>query len=286
MYKKILFILILATIFIALPYVTNVEANSCSLESIIFSPSSSEINPNTWYDKENHPTFTITVRGTAGCEGVVNFGKITLTQTRGVNDDVAALEDIPFGFGPGENGARFTLQAGTDECVTSDITYDCQLYASLYTKYVGNNFIWSSTISGSKGELKYNCPGNEMGESCKSDKFGLLNIENLKINSNSGGNSSKGTSNSSVSEKFEAPFNIKDFRTLLGGIINWLIRLAIPVAILMITVSGVMYMTGGDKPDLIVKAKKMFLWAIAGLAIIFLSKGIEGLVKSILDLAK
>jgi hypothetical protein len=69
---------------------------------------------------------------------------------------------------------------------------------------------------------------------------------------------------------------------LAASIINFLLSLVIPVAVIMIIWSGILFMTAGGIEDRVTQAKKYFTWAIVGLAIALIGKGFISLVRDIL----
>lgn len=55
------------------------------------------------------------------------------------------------------------------------------------------------------------------------------------------------------------------FNSFLGKVINWIMVIAAGGSVLMIVVAGVMFLYAGGKEDLMDKAKKTLIFALAGL---------------------
>jgi hypothetical protein len=71
---------------------------------------------------------------------------------------------------------------------------------------------------------------------------------------------------------------------LINAIADWIITLAIPVVVIMIIYSGIMFVTAKGDPAKVTKAKDILKWALVGLAIILIGKGFITLIESILQL--
>lgn len=65
------------------------------------------------------------------------------------------------------------------------------------------------------------------------------------------------------------PCGFRDLITLIDNIISFLLYLAIPVATLLFSYAGVLYLTAGDKPDQVKKAHKVFIDVFWGVIIMF-----------------
>ena len=70
---------------------------------------------------------------------------------------------------------------------------------------------------------------------------------------------------------------------LIDRIINFLLYLASPLAVVMIVYAGFLFMTGGDKPEQVKKAKQTLLWTVVGVVILILAKSVTVFVKSFLE---
>jgi len=85
---------------------------------------------------------------------------------------------------------------------------------------------------------------------------------------------------------FTNPVANNDVLSLVNGILNWMIYIAIPIAVLVIIFAGVILLTSGGVKTKIDLGKKMLTWAIVGLAIILIGKGFITLIVSVINLAK
>ncbi len=82
------------------------------------------------------------------------------------------------------------------------------------------------------------------------------------------------------------PITSNDFISLLGEIINWLFWIAIPITSLMIVFAAFQLLTSGGDPQKVATAKKMIIWALVGLTIIYLSGALVDLLKNLLGVKK
>lgn len=73
-----------------------------------------------------------------------------------------------------------------------------------------------------------------------------------------------------------------DITVLVNRIVNFLLFIAGPVAILMTVYAGFLFITGGDKPEQVKKARQTLMWVVIGLIVLILSKSTVGFVNSIL----
>lgn len=103
-------------------------------------------------------------------------------------------------------------------------------------------------------------------------------------NSGQGGGSKTDTKSTTVTEEFGPPFDNKDFQVTFDSILDWLLRIAIPVGVLMILISGVLMISSEGNPTRFNNAKNMLLYTIIGLAIILIGKGFIALVESLINL--
>jgi len=71
---------------------------------------------------------------------------------------------------------------------------------------------------------------------------------------------------------------------VIEKILSWLFPIALVVAVLMILIGAFMLVTGGASPDMVNKGKKTIIYALIGLSIVIISKGILELVRVILGI--
>lgn len=82
--------------------------------------------------------------------------------------------------------------------------------------------------------------------------------------------------------EIENPLKYESFTELIYNIINFLFYLAIPITSLMIVISAFYFLTSAGDPKKVDTAKKMIIWALVGLIILFLSGAIADLLKKML----
>jgi hypothetical protein len=78
------------------------------------------------------------------------------------------------------------------------------------------------------------------------------------------------------------PLFCKDIPCVIDAIINFIFYLGITIFTLMIIIGGIMYITSAGDPQKVSTAKRLLLWAVIGLAIILLAKGLISLIRSVL----
>ena len=76
------------------------------------------------------------------------------------------------------------------------------------------------------------------------------------------------------------PLKYKTFPELIGAIANFVFTLIIPISIIAIVWSGIVFITAGGNEERIKKARSWFLWAIIGLAVGLI---VVGFVKIVLE---
>ena len=92
------------------------------------------------------------------------------------------------------------------------------------------------------------------------------------------------TQEKKVPLNFPNPLAAEDFNELLETIQTWLIYLALPIAVIVIVISGIMMMASRGDLGQFTKAKKMLWWAMVGLAVILIGEGFLYLIESIINL--
>lgn len=94
------------------------------------------------------------------------------------------------------------------------------------------------------------------------------------------------SSTKSVSLEFKNPLNAKDFGELISAITGWIFWLSIPIAVMIIIYAGILILASGGDPNKVTKGRKTLLWAVVGLAVIFIGEGFVALIRSIIELKK
>lgn len=105
---------------------------------------------------------------------------------------------------------------------------------------------------------------------------------------NAGGDEAgkKGGLGGPVSLEFPNPLAAETVRELVDAILNWIFWLAIPIAVMVILYAGIRMMTAGGDVKRFQDSRKILLWAVVGLAVVFIGEGFIALIESILDLRK
>lgn len=88
------------------------------------------------------------------------------------------------------------------------------------------------------------------------------------------------------SEEFLPPYGISGFTDLFDQILTWLIRIAVPIGVIMITISGILMLISQGNLQKVTQAKTVLKHTIIGLAIIFIGKGFITLLESIINIGK
>ena len=80
------------------------------------------------------------------------------------------------------------------------------------------------------------------------------------------------------------PLKAENFEELIYNIANFIFILVIPLAVIIIIWSGILFMYAGGNEEKIKKAKQTFFWAIIGLTIALIGTGFISLIKDILGM--
>ena len=80
------------------------------------------------------------------------------------------------------------------------------------------------------------------------------------------------------------PLKANEFEVIVDNIINFLFKIAIVLAPLMIVIGGALFVTAGGNLTQITQAKNIILWTAVGFFILLLAKGIMALIESILGI--
>lgn len=78
------------------------------------------------------------------------------------------------------------------------------------------------------------------------------------------------------------PLTANNLIDLLHTIINGLIRLSIPIAVILIIWAGVLYMTATGKPEQLKTATRALIWVILGFGILLIASGIVAIIQDFL----
>ncbi len=83
--------------------------------------------------------------------------------------------------------------------------------------------------------------------------------------------------------EFENPLKYDSIVKLIDGIATWLLSIGGALATVVILWAAFMYLTSGGSEERTTQAKKALLWAVVGIAILAVGKGITGIIKGILE---
>lgn len=129
---------------------------------------------------------------------------------------------------------------------------------------------------------------------CRTNNIATSSPLTLGVGTNSGGGGgagggSDGGSGQTSGYAFEVPNFIKGgpqtILDLIAVILDWLIKIAIPIAVIMIIYGGILFLFAGQSPALVTKGRKIVTYAMLGLAVIFIGGGFITLIQSALESA-
>ena len=81
---------------------------------------------------------------------------------------------------------------------------------------------------------------------------------------------------------FEDPLKTGRFKTIINTLIDFIFKIALVLAPLMIIIAGFLFATAGDNLERAAKAKRIIIWTTIALIVILIAKGIWSLVQQIL----
>ena len=82
--------------------------------------------------------------------------------------------------------------------------------------------------------------------------------------------------------EIQNPLTAPDFETIVANLIDFVFKIAIVLAPLMIVIGGVMFVTSGGSAERIATARMLIIWTAVGFLIIMLAKGLYAILESIL----
>lgn len=77
------------------------------------------------------------------------------------------------------------------------------------------------------------------------------------------------------------PLQYETIPDLINAVIDWLFVVALVIVPMVIVVAGYFFIASGGDPQKVTQAKNMVIYALIGLLIIILSRGIIALIKTI-----
>lgn len=97
------------------------------------------------------------------------------------------------------------------------------------------------------------------------------------------------TSGQTTTVNFQIPNplggNITTLTNLIDVIATWIFNISIPIVVIMIIYSGIIFLTSQGNPGKVQQAKGILWYALVGLAIVLIGRGFVELVNSILNLS-
>jgi uncharacterized BrkB/YihY/UPF0761 family membrane protein len=78
------------------------------------------------------------------------------------------------------------------------------------------------------------------------------------------------------------PLTCKTFPECIEKIIGFIFWVAMAIVPIIIIIAGFLFLTSGGDPEKVRTAKRVIFWAVIGLAIILLAKGIISLIKTVI----
>lgn len=146
---------------------------------------------------------------------------------------------------------------------------------------------WSPTEE-IKYYFKIRLPGgvnNCAREGGGSSKDNCVKSGTLAVSGEADGDGGEDGDDNAILE-FRNPLQAEDLRELIDAILIWIFWLSIPSGVIMILYAGLTMMTAAGNPEKFDKGKKILLWTVIGLVIVFIGEGFVTLIESILDLGK
>lgn len=80
----------------------------------------------------------------------------------------------------------------------------------------------------------------------------------------------------------ESPIGETSIAAILDNVINFLLIIAAPIAIIMTIWAGFLFMTGGGNQEKVKQARQTLFYVVIGVAVLILSKGVVSLINSLL----
>jgi len=78
------------------------------------------------------------------------------------------------------------------------------------------------------------------------------------------------------------PLDATEFEVIIDNVVNFIFNIAVVLAPLMIIIAGFLFVTAGGNAEQISRARAIIIWTAVGFLIILLSRGIMGLIKTLL----
>ena len=83
--------------------------------------------------------------------------------------------------------------------------------------------------------------------------------------------------------KINNPLKYKSFGELANAIINFIFTVSIPLAVIMLVVAGIFFITARGEPAKITVGKQMIIWTLVGLVIVVSAKGLVEFIRAFFE---
>jgi len=74
-----------------------------------------------------------------------------------------------------------------------------------------------------------------------------------------------------------------DISTLVSNILNFLIKLAIPITAILVVYAGFLYITSAGNEEKVKTAQKALIWAIVGFAVVLIASSVPAIIQEFLS---
>jgi FtsH-binding integral membrane protein len=74
---------------------------------------------------------------------------------------------------------------------------------------------------------------------------------------------------------------IEDLLDIINRIATWLFAIVLAIAVIVLLIAGLNWVTSGGDEEKVASARKMLTWALVGIAIAFLAKGLIALIRQL-----
>ena len=82
--------------------------------------------------------------------------------------------------------------------------------------------------------------------------------------------------------RIENPITAESFEEIIDNVIDFVFKIAIVLAPLMVVIGGFLLLTAGGNISQVGRAKSLLLWTAIGFLVVLLSKGILAIINKIL----
>ncbi len=86
-----------------------------------------------------------------------------------------------------------------------------------------------------------------------------------------------------IYEEEELPELELDLEALFATIGTYLFSILMALAVIILVIAGYLFVTAGGSPEQLGKAKRMIVWALVGIAVALLARGLVTLVTEIFE---